>query len=49
MENDRIDNRVYVGKCVGSCSVSRSGKKRSDTVNEWLKKKVWMLGKKNSA
>ena len=38
MENDRIAKRIYVGKCAGSCSVSRLRKRWIDTVNDCLKK-----------
>ena len=45
-ENDRIANRVYVGVCAGSQSVSRPKKRWTDTVKECLKKKeVWISGK----
>ena len=37
-ENDRIANRVYVGVCAGSQSVSRPKKRWTDTVKECLKK-----------
>ena len=40
MENDKIDKGVYVGKCVSSRVVGRSGKNCIDSVNECLKKRV---------
>ena len=39
MENDRIANRVYVGKCAGCRSVGRPRKRWNDTVKECLKKR----------
>ena len=39
MENDRIANRVYVGKCGGSRSVGRPRKRWIDTVENCLKKR----------
>ena len=37
MENDRIAKRVYVGECVGSCSVGRQRKRWNDAcVLEWF-------------
>ena len=41
MENDRIAKRVYVGECVGSCSVGRQRKRWIDAVKESLRKEVW--------
>ena len=32
--NDRITTRVFVGKCVGSCSVGRPRKMLIDTMKE---------------
>ena len=37
MENDRIANRVYVGECAGSRSVSKLRKRWTDTVIDILK------------
>ena len=39
MESDRIGNRVYVGECAGSRSVSRPRKRGIDTVKDCLKKR----------
>ena len=38
MENERIANKVYVGKCAGSRSVGRPRKRWFDTVKDCLKK-----------
>ena len=39
MENDKIANRVYVGECAGSRSVSRVQKRWIDTMKECLRKR----------
>ena len=39
MERDRIAKRVYVGECVGSCSVGRPRKRMFDTVKECYRKR----------
>ena len=39
MENERIANRGYVGKCVGSRSVGRQRKRWIDTVRDCLRKR----------
>ena len=36
MENDKIAKRVYIRKCAGSCSVSRSQKRCIYTVKDSL-------------
>ena len=45
MENNRIDKRVYVGECAGSCSVGRTRKKWNGTMKDCLKQKVLDSGK----
>ena len=39
MEKDRINNRVYVGECVGSRSVGRTRRRWIDTVKDCLRKR----------
>ena len=38
-ERDRIDKRVYVGECAGSCSVGRPRKRWIDNVKDCLRKR----------
>ena len=45
MKSDSIAAKVYAGECAGNHSVVRQWKKWIDTVNECLKKEVWMSGK----
>ena len=44
MGNDRIAKRVHE-KCMGSRLVGQALKKCVDSVNDYLKKEVWMLDK----
>ena len=39
MANDRIAKRVYVGECVGSCSLGQLWKSWIDTMKDSFKKK----------
>ena len=39
MEKDRITKIVYVGECVGSCSVGRPRKRWLDTMKESLRQR----------
>ena len=39
MEKDMIAKRVYVGVCVGSCSLDMPWKRWFDTVQECLRKR----------
>ena len=39
MENDRIAKRLYIGECVGSCSMVRPRKRWVDTMKDCLKKR----------
>ena len=43
-EDDRITKRVYVGVCVGSCSVGMPRKLWIDAVKECLKKRGLYVG-----
>ena len=44
MEKDRIAKIFYVGECASSCSVGWLQKRWIDTMNECLKKEVWISG-----
>ena len=39
MEKDRIAKRVYVGECVGSCSVGRLRKRLIDNMKDCLRRR----------
>ena len=39
IDRDRIAKKVFVGECIGSCSVGRPWKRWIDTVKECLRKR----------